>query len=255
MPGHGSMSMAQNIYDDAAFFEGYSQIPRSRLGLAGAPEWRDVEAMLPPLKGKAVLDLGCGFGAFPRYAVEQGAARVHGVDLSANMLATARERTGAMPITYEQANLETYEPEASAFDLVYSALAVHYLQDFDRFCAMVARALGPKGGDLVLTTEHPIWASRAEPDFRTDADGTRVFAIADYGVEGPRTSNWLAEGVVKYHRKLSTMIMTLHRHGLMLRAIDEWTATDERLAANPKLIDEKTRPQLLLLSAHLAPTT
>lgn len=247
--------MAQNIYDDPAFFEGYSQIPRSRLGLAGAPEWPDVEAMLPDLTGLSVLDLGCGFGAFPRYAIEHGAARVHGVDLSANMLTVARERSGAMPITYEQADLETYEPAAGTFDLVYSALAVHYLADFDRFCAMVVRALGPAGGDLVLTTEHPIWAARAEPDFRTEPDGTRIFAIRDYGVEGPRVSNWIADGIVKYHRKLSTMVMSLHRHGLMLRAIEEWTASEEQISANPALIDEKTRPQLLLMAAHLAPET
>ncbi|SFV36997.1 Methyltransferase domain-containing protein [Devosia crocina] len=247
--------MAQNIYDDAAFFEGYSQISRSRLGLAGAPEWSDVEAMLPDLDGLSVLDLGCGFGAFPRYAIERGAARVHGVDLSQNMLRVARERSGTMPITFEQANLETYEPEAGAFDLVYSALAIHYLADFDRFCAMVVRALGPGGGNLVITTEHPIWAARAEPDFRTDPDGTRVFAITDYGVEGQRTSNWITDGIVKYHRKLSTLIMTMHRHGLMLRAIEEWTATGERIAQNPALIDEKTRPQLLLMAAHRAPET
>jgi SAM-dependent methyltransferase len=247
--------MAQNIYDDAAFFEGYSQISRSRLGLAGAPEWPDVAAMLPPLRGLRVLDLGCGFGAFPRYAVEQGAARVHGVDLSANMLATARERSGDMPITYEQGDLETYEPEAGAYDLVYSALAIHYLADFDRFCAMVVRALGPNGGDFVVTTEHPIWAARAEPDFRTDPDGTRVFAIADYGVEGERVSNWIADGIVKYHRKLSTLVMTMHRHGLMLRSIEEWTVTDQAIAQNPALIDEKTRPQLLLMAAHRAPET
>ena len=247
--------MAQNIYDDAAFFEGYRQISRSRLGLAGAPEWPDVEAMLPDLDGLSVLDLGCGFGAFPRYAVEHGAARVHGVDLSENMLRIARERTGAMPITYEQADLETYEPETGAYDLVYSALAIHYLADFDRFCAMVTRALRSSGGDLVITTEHPIWAARANPDFRTEADGTRIFAITDYGVEGQRVSNWITQGIVKYHRKLSTLIMTMHRHGLKLRAIEEWTATDERIAQNPALIDEKTRPQLLLMAASLAPET
>lgn len=249
------MIMAQNIYDDPAFFEGYSQIARSRLGLAGAPEWADVEAMLPPLDGLQVLDLGCGFGAFGRYAIEHGAARVHGVDLSANMLEKARERSAGLPLTYERANLESYEPEVGAFGLVYSALAIHYLSDFDRFCAMVVRALGPKGGHLVITTEHPIWAARAEPDFRTDPDGTRVFAIRDYAVEGERVSNWIADGIVKYHRKLSTLVMTLHRHGLMLRAIEEWTADDARIALNPALVDEKTRPQLLLMAAQLAPQT
>ena len=247
--------MAQNIYDEPSFFDEYSQISRSRLGLPGAPEWPDVEAMLPPLEGLRVLDLGCGFGAFDRYAFDHGAAKVHGVDLSLKMLEEARRRTDEHAITYERADLERYEPDPGAYDLVYSALAVHYLADFDRFCAMVVAALGPTGGDLVLTMEHPIWASRADPDFRTDPDGKRVFAIVDYAVEGARTTQWLMTDIVKYHRKLSTMIMTMQRHGLMLTAIDEWTATDDRIAADPRLIDEKTRPQLVLMAAHLAPST
>jgi cyclopropane fatty-acyl-phospholipid synthase-like methyltransferase len=246
--------VAQNVYDDPEFFEGYSQISRSRLGLPGAPEWRDVEAMLPALGGLNVLDLGCGFGAFGRYALEAGAAKVHGVDLSERMLETAKTRSAGVALTFERADLETYEPQPGAFDLVYSALAVHYLADFDRFCAMVVRALGPAGGTLVMTIEHPVWACRADPEFRTDPDGTRVFALYDYAVEGERRTDWITSGIVKYHRKLSTMLMAFKRHGLVLEAIDEWTATDARIAANPALIDERTRPQLLLLAASIKPT-
>ena len=60
--------MPQNIYDDPAFFAGYSEFRRSREGLAGAPEWPTLRSMLPPMNGVHVLDLGCGFGAFARWA-------------------------------------------------------------------------------------------------------------------------------------------------------------------------------------------
>ena len=40
-------AMAQNIYDNPAFFEGYAQLPRSVQGLDGAPEWPALRAMLP----------------------------------------------------------------------------------------------------------------------------------------------------------------------------------------------------------------
>lgn len=243
--------MAQNIYDDQAFFEGYSQIPRSRLGLAGAPEWPALKAMLPDVKGLRVLDLGCGFGAFGRWAIENGAASVLGVDLSEKMLETARERTGDMPITYVQANLETYEPAADAYDLVYSTLAVHYLEDFDAFCRKVRAALG-NAGAFVFTTEHPIFAARANPEWITDAAGKRAYAISDYNVEGPRLTNWIAEGVVKYHRTIATMVNTLRRHGLVIEALDEWGPTAEELAAMPALADEVVRPQLLLVSTRVA---
>ena len=41
--------MAQNIYDDAEFFSAYSNLRRSVDGLAGAPEWPYLRAMLPDM--------------------------------------------------------------------------------------------------------------------------------------------------------------------------------------------------------------
>ncbi|MGH8430161.1 MAG: class I SAM-dependent methyltransferase, partial [Solimonas sp.] len=85
--------MTQNIYDDDAFFAGYSKLPRSVDGLDAAPEWPALQAMLPALEGRHVIDLGCGFGWFCRLAREAGAAHVLGLDVSENMLARARETT------------------------------------------------------------------------------------------------------------------------------------------------------------------
>ncbi len=56
--------MAQNIYDNPDFFAGYSQLPRQVHGLSGAPEWPAIRALLPDLKDRRVVDLGCGFGWF-----------------------------------------------------------------------------------------------------------------------------------------------------------------------------------------------
>ncbi|HEY1299762.1 MAG TPA: class I SAM-dependent methyltransferase, partial [Stellaceae bacterium] len=82
--------MPQNIYDDAEFFAEYSRLPRSVAGLDGAPEWPALHALLPDLSGASVLDLGCGFGWFCRWARQQGAARVLGIDISRRMLERAR---------------------------------------------------------------------------------------------------------------------------------------------------------------------
>ena len=70
--------MTQNIYDKDDFFAGYAKLKRSEEGLAGAPEWPSMAAMLPDLTGLSVLDLGCGFGWFCRYAREKGAGSVIG---------------------------------------------------------------------------------------------------------------------------------------------------------------------------------
>src|SRR3954468_21514451 len=124
--------MAQNVYDDADFFTAYSQLPRSQHGLDGAPEWPALRGMLPPMAGLRVIDLGCGFGWFCRWAREAGAAGVLGIDLSERMLAQARGATGDSAISYQRANLDELTLSTASFDVAYSSLAFHYLRELPR---------------------------------------------------------------------------------------------------------------------------
>ncbi|MDQ0875695.1 SAM-dependent methyltransferase [Paenibacillus sp. V4I3] len=73
--------MKQNKYDDLGFFEKYSEMPRSIGGLNAAGEWPVLRTMIPALRDKRVLDLGCGFGWHCQYAREQQARSVVGVVL------------------------------------------------------------------------------------------------------------------------------------------------------------------------------
>src|SRR5213596_2963015 len=137
--------MAQNIYDRDDFFAGYSQLSRSQEGLAGAPEWLSLRSMLPEISARRVLDLGCGFGWFCRWAREQGAAQVVGIDVSERMLTRAMAATPDPAITYTRADMEDLALPAAAFDLVYSSLALHYVERLDVLMARVHRSLAPGG--------------------------------------------------------------------------------------------------------------
>ncbi|MCO6415644.1 class I SAM-dependent methyltransferase [Siccirubricoccus sp. KC 17139] len=240
--------MAQNIYDRPDFFEGYSRLPRSRLGLEGAPEWPAIRAMLPPLRGRRVVDLGCGFGWFARWAAAQGAAQVLGVDLSTKMLARARSGTADPAITFLQADLERLELPEAGFDLAYSSLALHYIEDFGRLVRMVHRALVP-GAGFVFTIEHPIYMASRQPGWMVREGGGRSWAVDHYAVEGERRTDWLAKGVAKQHRTLGTTLTTLIRAGFTLREVQEWHPTPAQLAAQPALAEEMDRPMLLLVAA------
>src|SRR5215470_9514155 len=110
--------MTQNIYDDDVFFRGYSLLRRSAEGLDGAPEWPALRALLPDLRVRRVLDLGCGFGWFCRWAREQGAATVLGIDVSEKMLARATEVTRDQAIVYTQADMEHLRVPPGSLELV-----------------------------------------------------------------------------------------------------------------------------------------
>ncbi|MRF48980.1 class I SAM-dependent methyltransferase, partial [Escherichia coli] len=64
-------------------------MPRSQHGLEGAGEWENLQSNLPDFKNKKVLDLGCGYGWHCKYAVQQGAKEVVGIDASKKMIEKA----------------------------------------------------------------------------------------------------------------------------------------------------------------------
>src|SRR5262249_36516641 len=144
----GACAMTQNVYDDPEFFAGYSRLRRSVEGLAGAPEWPALRALLPEMRGLAVLDLGCGFGWFCRWARAAGAAGATGIDVSERMLARASATTHDPAISYVRADMERLELSPASFDVVYSSLALHYITNLDALLSAVERALVP-GGSLV----------------------------------------------------------------------------------------------------------
>jgi SAM-dependent methyltransferase len=240
-------NVTQNIYDDPDFFEGYSQLQRSIDGLAGAAEWPSMRAMLPELHGLDIVDLGCGFGWFCRWAREHGASGILGLDVSDNMLARAQAETEGEGIRYAKADLENLQLPAAAFDLVYSSLAFHYIRNFAGLLATIHQALKP-GGRLIFSIEHPIYMAPRRPDWLVDAEGHKTWPLDSYQMEGPRVTNWLAEGVVKQHRTMGTTLNLLIGCGFRIMHVEEWTPTGEDLAMYPDRVIERERPMFLLIS-------
>ncbi len=241
--------MTQNIYDNDAFFAGYSKLPRSVEGLDGAGEWPALKAMLPAIAGLKVVDLGCGFGWFCRWAREAGASQVLGLDVSENMLARARETTPDTAVAYERADLERLTLPAGSFDLAYSSLALHYIEKLEPLLDVVHRALLP-GGRLVFSIEHPLYTAPTRPGWVEDASGRKTWPLDRYLEEGPRSTDWLAKGVVKQHRAIATYLNQLIASGFALEHLEEWGPTDAQIAAHPEWKVERDRPPFLLVSAR-----
>lgn len=239
----------QNIYDNPEFFAGYSRLGRSIEGLTGAAEWPALRSLLPDLRGLRVVDLGCGFGWFCRWAREQGAAKVLGIDVSERMLARARAATADAAITYTRADMEGLDLPEASFDLAYSSLALHYIEGLAGLLTKVHRALVP-GAHLIFSVEHPIYTAPTHPGWSVDAEGRRTWPVDGYLVEGPRTTDWLAKGVIKQHRTIGTYVNLLIRLGFAMSHLEEWGPTDNQIAARPDLAEERQRPMFLLVAAR-----
>jgi malonyl-CoA O-methyltransferase len=123
-------------------------------------EERAMLALMPiDLRGQAVLDAGCGSGRYMLHALDRGAARVTGVDLSVEML----ERAGAELAAHDrgavielaQGDLEALPvPEASA-DLAICGLTIGHLDRLQHALAELRRVTRP-GGTVLCSDVHPI---------------------------------------------------------------------------------------------------
>jgi phosphoethanolamine N-methyltransferase len=100
-----------------------------------------------------VLDVGCGLGGAAFLIAQTYGARVHGIDLSRNMLQLAQARCQeaqlTQAVTFEHADILRYQHPAS-FDLVHSRDVFLHIHDKAGLLDPISRCLRP-GGRLLFS--------------------------------------------------------------------------------------------------------
>lgn len=242
--------MKQNIYDNPVFFEKYNSLRNSGVTYNDFVEQPAMKSLIPTLHGKLILDLGCGAGHLARYCIENGAARVLGVDISRNMIDQANIENKHEKIDYICMPIEDLELTDYKFDIIISSLAVHYIEDYSALVEKISRLLN-KNGAFIFSTEHPIVTARREKNnWIKDLEGNRLhYAVDHYQEEGMREEHWYVDGVIKYHRTVSTLLNTLINNGLVLEKIIEPQSIPAGLEIMPKLKHEARKPSFMIIKA------
>lgn len=230
-----------NHYDNPEFFAAYAQMVRSQAGLAGAGEWEQMEKLFPDLNGADVLDLGCGYGWHCKYAAEHGARNVTGLDLSEKMIAEARKRNRHEHIDYRVASLLDWDYPSSAYDVVVSNLALHYVEDLDRVYRNIHLTLRT-GGVFLMNIEHPTFTAGVNQQFAMDG----TWPVNDYFYSGQRRTDFLGHTIIKYHHTLTQILNGLLHAGFRLEAVEEVVPPKKWRSEMP---DEMRRPMMLLVKA------
>lgn len=238
----------KNEYDDEKFFKEYAKMPRSRDGLNAAGEWSQLKPLFPPLQGKSVLDLGCGYGWHCAFAARQGASRVLGLDLSRKMIGEARARNTAEQIEYRVCGIEEYEYPKNTWDCVVSNLALHYIENIERVFQKVYQTLKPDGV-FIFNMEHPVFTAGVGQDWIYTKAGTpQYWPVDNYFVPGERSTHFLGCDVVKQHHTLTQILMGLLHNGFELEAVEEAKPPKEMMCI-PGMSNELRRPMMLLVKA------
>lgn len=240
--------MSQNIYDNETFFEGYKKIRENPLSANEHEEKPALYSLCPDLTGKAVLDLGCGYGEHCEEFLRRGAESVLGVDISEKMLAVAR--AGHPDITFIRGDISDLSFIRGKFGAVFSSLAVHYIEDFPKLVREVYDLL-EDGGCFIFSQENPLTTSRkGGHEWGRDENGNALYLkLSDYARPGIRESRWFVDGVITYHRMFSDVVNALADAGFLIEKMLEPVPTEEYIKAVPKAEKDYHKPNFLVVRA------
>ena len=204
---------AAEKYDVLAEFYHHWRVKRSRYGwfYNELLEMPATLSLLGNVKGKNILDFGCGSGIYAKLLTTRG-AKVKGFDISKRMLAIAKRENPKLDLRLGSGyNI----PFKEKFDLVQGSLVIDYLEDWDKVFKEVKRVLKKKG-IFVFSIGNPI--SEVTRKVFVKGKTLRVLGINDYFDEKVHYSNWTVENGLKvkmpsYHKTYETVITTILKNG------------------------------------------
>ncbi len=180
-------------------------------------------ALWPDLKGKRVLDAGCGPGLYMELLIARGAV-VTAFDVSERMIEHARRRCGP---DADLRQIDMNQPlnmfEVATFDFINAPLCLDYIENWNRLFLEFHRILKP-GGRFQFSCGHPAF----------DAEYHRTNHY--FGVEQVQCT-WKGFGKVvvmpSFRRSLQEMLMPLVTSGFRLAKIVEPLPTEDFKLADP----------------------
>eukprot|EP01132_Coremiostelium_polycephalum_P005642 gene5642-7023_t len=214
----------QNAFENPEMYKRYNDRVRNDES-SHKFEKLELRKLLPStLKGKSVIDLGCGIGETIEYLKNSGLdpKTVVGVDLSKLMIDAAKLyfKDDFPSVSFQNIPMQDIDFDPNSIDLIVSSFAFHFVKDFDTFVAKLHKILTP-GGNLIFSVLHPVFTC-AKFQWYSDSDGNRLhWPLDNYFHEGQMTAHYLVQDIVYYHRSIETYVRILLKHGFKLDHLGE----------------------------------
>jgi len=197
-------------------------------------------SLLPSVKGKRVLDAGCGPGFYSEWLVLKGAS-VLALDVSPKMVQLAKQRLGSLA-EVRQADLSKPLPflEDKSFNIVLCPLMLDYMRDWNSVFTEFHRILKNEGL-LIFSVEHPFWM------LMNPGKG-------NYFETKLTKTEWRGFGIIvqmpHFQRPLEAMISPLLETGFIVDNIVEARPIKECRQHDPETYDRLSkRPSFLCIRA------
>jgi len=216
-------------------------------------------AMLPPVRGLAGLDIGCGEGSNTRQLLRRG-ARMAAVDISQTFVshANAEEAREPLGIRYARASAVALPFPDDAFDFATAFMSLMDIPENGAALREARRVVRP-GGFFQFSISHPCTDTPHRRNLRDAAGGTYALEIGGYFEQRQgRLETWIFGAapaglratlrpfrVPRFHRTLSSWLNTVIESGWAIERVEEPSATDEAVGCCPHVQDTQVAPFFL----------
>ena len=213
--------------------EFWSTIGSEFLGATALPSWggffpsEDKLHLLGNLSDKRILEIGCGNGHSLKYAAEQGASDLWGLDISAAQIERTKkylEAQGVNATLICSPMEEACELPTDYFDLIYSVYGIGWTTNLDKTFKHIHSYL-KKDGIFVFGWSHPIHKCVSVEN------GKLVFSNSYFNETWYR-AHMSDKEIMLSNRMLSTYINTLADNGFVIEKLIEETDREKAAAAN-----------------------
>lgn len=167
-------------------------------------------SLLKNVKGRKILDLGCGTGIYTKILKKRGAI-ASGIDLSPKMIELAKKNVKGVDFRVGSVYKLPYKP--GTFDMVLASLVMNYFSNLDKAFREIKRVL-KRDGVFIFSIDNPV----INVTHRIKGKPRRCRVFSDYFKEGKLYEYWPTFGVrMPYHHfTFQTLIRTIVKNGFSI---------------------------------------
>jgi SAM-dependent methyltransferase len=151
----------ENIHKDTVSIESYDEMAKYYENYVDTKPWNAYYerpatlSLLPDIKSKKILDIGCAGGWYTKYLLDNG-ADVIAIDVNKNMVEVTKKRIkNKCMVIQADINNGLGFIEDGSINIVLASLVLHYIKDIGKVFFEINRVLR-NDGEIIISIHHPL---------------------------------------------------------------------------------------------------